>query len=262
MSEAPFHSALTTIVSATLAKPEAVHPGNDDSATLDPKAGEPVGRSYHRLAQTIMGLIESGEVKVGERLPSERMLADRFEVSRTAVREAIIALEIRGQVEVRGGSGIYVCGTKPAHFLGDAAPGPFELLGARLLIEPEVAAVAAVRAKDADLDRISACLRELRLTMQDKRANEAADRRFHVAIAEATGNCVLVQMVTGVWERTRGAMWAKLEEHFHTPALREAAMQDHQRVFSALVSRDPVESRNAMRKHIERVMQEFAQNWS
>ena len=226
-------------------------------------AAEPVvARSYHRLAHAITQLIESGEVRLGERLPSERTLAERFEVSRTAVREAIIALEIRGIVEVRGGSGIYVCATKPAHFLGDAAPGPFELLGARLVIEPEVAAVAAVRAKDADLDRISAALRELRLTMHDKRANEAADRRFHVAIAEATGNCVLVQMVTGVWERTRGAMWVKLEEHFHTPALREAAMRDHQRVFSELVARDAAQSRNAMRQHIERVMREFAQNWS
>jgi GntR family uxuAB operon transcriptional repressor len=219
-------------------------------------------RSYRRLAIEIMALIESGEVEMGERLPSERTLAERFEVSRTAVREAIIALEIRGVVEVRGGSGIYVCGVKPSHFLRDAAPGPFELLGARLVIEPEVAAVAAIRAKDVDLDHLSGAISTLRRTLGDKRANEAADRAFHIAIAEGTGNCVLVQMVTSVWDKGRGAMWVKLEEHFHTPALREASMQDHQRVFSALVERDPVESRNAMRMHIERVMQEFARNWT
>ena len=219
-------------------------------------------RSYHRVALDIIQLIEDGEVNVGERLPSERALADRFEISRTSVREAIIALEIRGIVEVRGGSGIYVCGKKPSHFLRDAAPSPFELLGARLVIEPEVAAVSAVRAKDTDLNKISAALRELRQTMHDKHANEAADRRFHVAIAEGTGNSVLVQMVTSVWDKVRGAMWVKLEEHFHTPALRQATMDDHQRIFAALAARNPDDSRAAMRMHIERVMREFAQNWS
>ncbi|WP_426442797.1 FadR/GntR family transcriptional regulator [Bradyrhizobium genosp. P] len=220
-------------------------------------------RSYHRVALDIMQLIEDGEVNVGERLPSERALADRFEISRTSVREAIIALEIRGIVEVRGGSGIYVCGTEPADFLlHDATPSPFELLGARLLIEPEIAAVSAVRAKDTDLNKISAALRELRQTMRDKQANEAADRRFHVAIAEGTGNSVLVQMVTSVWDKVRGAMWLKLEEHFHTPALRQATMEDHQRIFAVLAARNPEESRAAMRMHIERVMREFAQNWS
>jgi DNA-binding FadR family transcriptional regulator len=219
-------------------------------------------RSYQRLAVEIVSLIEKGEVRIGDRLPSERTLAERFMVSRPAVREAIIALEIRGIVEVRGGSGIYVCGMKPSLFLKDAAPGPFELLGARLVIEPEIAAMAAIRGTDANLDRISAALAELRHTMNDKRANEAADRKFHVSIAEATGNSVLVQLMTSVWDRVRGAMWVKLEEHFHTPELREQSMRDHQRVFAALVARDSDEARAAMRTHIDRVMKEFAKNWS
>jgi len=219
-------------------------------------------RSYQRLALDIAALIDKGELSIGDRLPSERTLAERFDVSRTSVREAIIALEIRSIVEVRNNSGIYVRGTKPAEFLKDAAPGPFELLGARLIIEPEVAAHASIRAKDSYLDMLSALLGELKRTMQDKRANEVADRKFHVGIANATGNAVLVQVVNTVWERSRGSMWAKLEEHFHTPALRAAAMRDHQAVFSALVARDPVAARTAMRSHIERVMSEFAQGWA
>jgi len=98
--------------------------------------------------------------------------------------------------------------------------------------------------------------------MNDKRANQAADRKFHVSIAEATGNSVLVKLMTSVWDRVRGAMWVKLEEHFHTPELREQSMRDHQRVFAALVARDPDEARAAMRTHIDRVMKEFAKNWS
>ena len=238
---------------------------NERSSSSSTALNEPKSalteRSYQRLALDIMALVESGEFAVGDRLPSERTLAERFDVSRTSVREAIIALEIRGVVEVRGNSGIYVRGAKPAQFLKDAAPGPFELLGARLVIEPEVAALAAVRAKDSDFDHLSALITELKRTMTDKRANEMADQRFHVAIATATGNSVLVNVVNSVWERSRGAMWAKLEEHFHTPELRSAAMRDHRAVFSGLVARDPVAARSAMRSHIERVMSEFAQAW-
>jgi len=220
-------------------------------------------RSYQRLALQILALIEKGELAaIGERLPSERTLAERFDVSRTAIREAIIALEIRGVVEVRGGSGIYVCGVKPSEFLKDSAPGPFELLGARLLIEPEIAAAAAIRAKDSDLDALSSVIAELKRTMRDKRANEVADQKFHKLIAASTGNDVLVQIIHILWDRVRGSMWAKLEEHFHTVELRNAAMRDHAAVFAALVARDPVEARRAMRAHIERVMREFAKGWT
>lgn len=84
----------------------------------------------------------------------------------------------------------------------------FELLGARLVIEPEIAATAAIHGTDANLDRISAALAALRHTMNDKRANEAADRKFHVSIAEATGNSVLVQLMTSVWEKEFAKNWS------------------------------------------------------
>jgi DNA-binding FadR family transcriptional regulator len=238
--------------------------GTEDDVAIDLRGMGTQGvgeRSYHRLAASIIRLIEDGELKLGDRLPSERTLSQRFDVSRTAVREAIIALELRGIVEVRGGSGIYVCGTTPSQFLGDDSPGPFELLGARLVLEPELAAIAAIRAKDIDLDRISSALRELRDTMQDKLANEAADRKFHVTIAECAGNFVLVKILTSIWDKAHGVMWLKLEEHFHTLAFREVAMEDHQHVFRALVARDPDAARTAMRVHIERVMRQFARSW-
>ncbi|HEY9029231.1 MAG TPA: GntR family transcriptional regulator, partial [Burkholderiaceae bacterium] len=108
----------------------------------------PADRSYQKLATQIADLITSGELEVGARLPSERSLAERFDVSRTLVREAIIVLEIQGLVEVRGGSGLYVAAqanaaSRSTTFTPPAGPGPFELLRARCLIESEVAAVAA-----------------------------------------------------------------------------------------------------------------------
>ena len=225
-----------------------------------------VERPYLRLAAQILALLAQKGVKAGDRLPSERALADQFEVSRTSVREAIIALELQGAVEVRGGSGAYVIQTpataaQTSVFMPEAGPGPFELLRARCLIESEIAAVAAETRKDADLDRIFEALADMRLHMNDKVANEAADRRFHLYIAESTGNSVLLQMVTAMWDHAKGPVWAKIDQHFHSPALRVSSQEDHQRVFDALLVRDPVAARAAMRAHLERVIKEFAQAW-
>jgi GntR family uxuAB operon transcriptional repressor len=221
-------------------------------------------RSYQKLALQIIELIAQDEFATGERLPSERALAERFDVSRTSVREAIIALELQGAVEVRGGSGIYVA-QLPAQrapvFMPATGPGPFEVLRARCLIESEIASVAAVTRTDADLDRIFAALAAMREHMDDKLANESADRLFHLRIAESTGNSVLLQMVTALWDHARGPLWSQMEAHFHSPALRAASQEDHQRVFSALLVRDAEGARSAMRGHLERVISEFAQAW-
>lgn len=234
---------------------------NDDTSVPKPGAD----RSYQRLAAQLLALIVHGEFKLGERLPSERALAERFDVSRTSVREAMIALELQGAVEVRGGSGIYVTLDKvPAattSYMPETGPGPFELLRARCLIESEIASVAAETRKDADLDRIFTALSDMREYIDDKEKNEAADQLFHLRIAESTGNSVLLQMVTAMWAQARGPVWTKIEAHFHTPNLRMASHADHQRIFKALLARDPDAARTAMRAHLERVMSEFAQTW-
>lgn len=240
---------------ASSAAPESV------LSTENAENGE---RTYQRLAEQIMALISEGEFALGARLPSERSLADRFQVSRTAVREAVIALEVQELVEVRLGSGIYVRGlpgsVKPVYV--PAGPGPFELLRARRLIEGEIAGQAAELRKDGDIDRIYAALAEMRDNCDDKRANEASDLKFHQRLAEATGNTVLVHVMTALWEQLRGPIWARLEDHFHTPALRQASLADHQKVFSAIVSRDVAAARLAMHEHIDRVVSEFVKGWA
>jgi len=222
-------------------------------------------RAYQKLAANILELVRQGEFVVGQRLPSERALAERFDVSRTSVREAIIALELQGVVEVRGGSGIYVCQTQGAPLrlplAQETGAGPFELLRARCLIESEIAASAATARKDGDLDRMFGALATMREKMDDKEANEAADRMFHLHIAEASGNSVLVQTVTNLWDMARGPIWTQIEQHFHSPALRLKSQDDHQRIFTAIVAGQPDAARLAMRAHLERVIGEFAQSW-
>ena len=243
---------------------EIEKPGAVASEVAAPESTDGGERTYQRLAEQIMSLITSGEFAVGARLPSERGLADRFQVSRTAVREAVIALEVQELVEVRIGSGIYVRGlpavTKAAYV--PAGPGPFELLRARRLIEGEIASQAAELRKDSDIDRIYSVLAEMRDNCDDKRANEISDLQFHQRIAEATGNVVLVHVITALWDQLRGPIWSRLEEHFHTPVLRQASLADHQKVFSAIVARDPEAAKAAMHEHIDRVVGEFVKGWA
>jgi GntR family uxuAB operon transcriptional repressor len=218
-------------------------------------------RTYQRLAQQLVETIAQGELKAGDRLPSERFLSERFKVSRTSLREAIIALEIRGVVEVRPGSGIYVRTLRPSSLAAKESTGPFELLRGRLIIEPSICAAAALSAKDADLDAIFETIVRMKDTLNDKRANEVADKAFHVAIAAASGNAMMAEIVGDVWDRRHGAMWEKIEEHFHTPRLREASIADHQDILAALAAHDPEAASSQMKKHIERVIAEFGKAW-
>ncbi|HTH60600.1 MAG TPA: FCD domain-containing protein [Paraburkholderia sp.] len=235
------------------------------SPTGRPADTDAADRSYVGLAKQIYDLIVAGDVGPRARLPSERTLAERFGVSRTQVREAIIALEVQGVVEVRVGSGIYVADVPEARsvtFELPRGPGPIETLRARSVIESEVAALAATERKDSDLDRMFAALRTMRDSMDDKAVNEAADREFHLAMAAATGNEVLRLVVTAMWDNSRAdPLWKKIEEHFHTPALRAASQDDHQRIFSAVMARDAAGARAAMHAHLSRVIGEFTQTW-
>jgi GntR family uxuAB operon transcriptional repressor len=237
----------------------------DFSSLTGPSDAEAADRSYIGLARQIHAMVAGGALEAGARLPSERSLADQFGVSRTQVREAIIALEGQGIVEVRVGSGIYVSvadAARPVTFEVPGGPGPIETLRARGLIEAEVAALAATERKDADLDRLFVSLTTMREQMDDKAAYDAADRQFHRRIAESTGNTVLLHMVTAMWDCARSdPLWDKIEEHFHSPTLRAASQEDHQRIFAAIMARDASGARDAMRAHLSRVIVEFTQAW-
>jgi GntR family uxuAB operon transcriptional repressor len=225
-------------------------------------------RLYRRIADQIGALIYSGEFAPGKRLPPERNLAQQFGVSRPSVREALIALEIAGLVDVRVGSGIYVkeasAGQARRAMPGgpdEPDPGPLELLRARWLIEGEIAALAASHAREADLDAI----RDTLFAMAEENARggiaQEADRQFHLRVAEATGNSALALVVRGLWDQRAGPMYAKFEQHFSSTKLRAQSLADHQAIFASLEKRDGRGARAAMRRHLNRVFKEFSRAW-
>lgn len=216
-------------------------------------------RLYRMVAARLETLIKQSQLNPGDRLPSERDLAEQLGVSRTSVREAIIVLELSRVVEVRSGSGIYVS-QGVADDLAEAGPGPFEVLSARRMIESEVAATAARMANDKSIDAIMSALNDMERYYDDREKNEAADRAFHLSIARATGNGALIGVVEHLWEQ-RGRLWSRMEHHFHTDELRAATLVDHRRILEAIVARDPAAARRAMRGHLERVTRQFARGW-
>lgn len=220
-------------------------------------------RLYRQIADQVSALIAAGEFREGARLPSERDLAVQLGVSRASVREALIALEIEGKVEVRVGAGIYVAAARPIAVADptNEGQGPFELLRARWLIEGEIAAEAARNAGPEDLDVVRSAVAEMQRRQRQLRDAEAADRDFHLGIAKAAHNSALVSVVHNLWDQGRGAIWKRMEHHFQTPELRAAALRDHRAILEALEARDRRGARTAMRRHLERVDREFSRGW-
>ncbi|GAB3090872.1 FadR family transcriptional regulator [Aestuariicella hydrocarbonica] len=214
-----------------------------------------VRRLYLEIANQIESLISSGQLVSGERLPSERDLAQRFEVSRPTIREAMIALEIAGLVEIRTGSGIYVkdqAVDKPG--LRDDGPGPFEILEARRLLESEIVTLAAARITPAQMDELEQALEVMEQEDQKGTISEEADQRFHCILAEASHNSALASMVSWLWElRNRSEISALFHERVREEGVHPSA-KEHRAIFEALRNRDPLAAQQAMRSHISQAI--------
>ncbi|WP_338766789.1 FCD domain-containing protein [Massilia sp. METH4] len=221
----------------------------------------PEPRLYRVVAERIAQLIREEGIEPGARLPSERDLAAKLSVSRASLREGLIALELGGVIEVRGGSGVYVCRTQQTREqesdVPEAGPGPFEVLSARRLVEAEVAAIAARVATDNAIDAILRTVEVMEAHHANRTTDELADRNFHLAIARATGNGALVGTTAYLWDQL-GRLWHKLREHFETDELRLQTLKDHRLIFEAIAAHDPAAARRAMRSHIERVTRTFS----
>jgi len=220
-------------------------------------------RLYRQIADQIRTLIRAGEFTAGSRLPPERDLARQLGVSRPSVREALIALEVEGLVDVRIGSGIYVLA--PAGRNGtdqvQAALGPFELLRARGVIEGECAALAAKSAKKAQIEAMEEALDLMQKEMADEKQPLNADRLFHLRIAEATGNGALVQVVKMLWEERSGPLYKQLEHHYDSPQLWVSALAEHRAVLKSIAAHDSAAARTAMQRHLNQAYKRFSTGW-
>jgi DNA-binding FadR family transcriptional regulator len=219
-------------------------------------------RLYRQIADQIATLIENGEYAAGGRLPPERDLAKQLGVSRPSVREALIALEVEGYVEVRVGSGVYVQRTRPAARAAalPADTGPFELIRARSLIESECAALAA---KGATKSQARAMQEALDAMESDIGGGDPLvnDRLFHLRVAEGSGNSALALAVQTLWDQRMGPLFLRLEHHFDSPELWGLAIREHREILAAIQKRDAAGARAAMRRHMNHAAKRFSTSW-
>lgn len=213
-------------------------------------------RLYMQVANQVIGMVANGDIAVGSRLPSERDLAEKLGVSRPTIREAMIAMEISGIIEVRSGSGVYVI-RKPSR--NDSLPrelgaGPFEILEARLALEGETAALAAEKISKKELLSLKKLLSEMAKENRLESAHEDADEQFHRVIAAASGNSVLVSAVEWLWTLRNES---EISQMFHQRLRDEGVrpiIEDHQAIYEALEEGSASKARKAMHKHLRRVI--------
>jgi DNA-binding FadR family transcriptional regulator len=208
-------------------------------------------RLYRQISDQLRCLILAGEFPAGTRLPAERDLSLQLGVSRPSLREALIALEVQGFIEVRMGSGIYVR-EPPAVQAPDLSreEGPLELIRARAVLEGEVAATAARAGRRAQFKAIEATIEMMESEARSGFTPIDADRLFHIRIAEATGNSVLVDIVTRLFDFRLGPLFDQLHSHFESPKVWSDAIAEHREILAALQAKDPDAARTAMQKHM------------
>lgn len=222
-------------------------------------------RLYRQIAEQLRALIGSGEFPPGSRLPAERDLAKQLGVSRPSVREALIALEVEGWVEVRTGSGVYVLQRAAAQAARPEVPatewGPLELLRARRVVEGEIAALAATQGKRRQIDAIAAAIATMHADADAGVQPRAGDRAFHVAVAEAAGNVVLLETVQTFWDARRGPLFERLGDHFESVPSWRKAVAEHEQVYEAIRAHDAAAAREAMQHHLDRAHSRFSASW-
>lgn len=215
------------------------------------------GRLYEQIVIQIEGAVLSGELKAGDRLPSERELGEQFGVSRTAIREAVNALTQKGLVEVYPGRGTFITnGTSKAvrHSLGmmmqfGVEKGTGNLVEIRELLEPEIAALAALRAKNEHTTLMQNAVDKMDDALNDAEKFVEADLDFHLALAEATQNVLITTLLTPIIDilREQRMRISKVDGGL------KRGQYHHKRILKAVKQKDSEAASKAMRAHLKQV---------
>lgn len=219
-------------------------------------------RRYMRIARQLAKQISEGQYAAGTRLPPERDLAHSLSVSRTTVREALLALEIMRFIEIRVGAGVFVLdhSERGAPVFPDVeGASPTDVLAARRLIEGETAALAAATSQPELVRRLQEEVDEMRDMIEEIPAFDAADTRFHEIIAEAAGNDLFATFVSTLWRMRESSMWERWYDQTRSTQNRVRSIQDHEAILRAIRRGRPDAARTAMQFHLDVLTDRFYQ---
>jgi GntR family transcriptional regulator, transcriptional repressor for pyruvate dehydrogenase complex len=214
-------------------------------------------RLYEQIVQQIEESVLNGTLKPGDQLPAERDLAQRLGVSRTAVREAVKTLREKGLVEAYSGRGTFITnGTSQAARqsfdlmvkIGQQEGSP-HLAELRLILEPGIAALAAERIQEDDLTAMREAVAVMDRAQKDPPAYIEADLDFHLALAEAAANPLILSLIDSIV----GLLREQRIKIFNVAGGPQRGQVHHKRILAAMERRDPEMAREAMRAHLEQV---------
>jgi len=217
-------------------------------------------RLYEQIVQQVEDAILKGQLKPGDQLPAERDLAHSFGVSRTAVREAVKTLREKGLVEAFSGRGTFVTnGT--SHSIRQSLDlmirinpleGSANLAELRLVLEPEIAALAAARIEEQLLSTMREAVEEMDRSLRDPDAYVEADLDFHLALAEAAGNPLILSLLDSIV----GLLREQRSRIFNVDGGPERGQLHHKRILAAVEQGNPEAAREAMRAHLQQVLED------
>jgi len=231
---------------------------------LNPPPTKPVYRTvkasrlYEQIVQQVEESITKGQLRPGDQLPAERELALRFGVSRTAVREAVKTLREKGLVEAYSGRGTFVTnGTSQAIRQSldlmiriNQQEGSANLAELRQVLEPEIAGLAAPRIEEQLLSTMREAVAVMDRNLHDPDAYVEADLDFHLALAEAAGNPLILSLLDSIV----GLLREQRSRIFDVDGGPERGQFHHKRILAAIERRDPDAAREAMRAHLKQVL--------
>lgn len=215
-------------------------------------------RLYEQVVEQIENLIVTRQLNPGDRLPAERELCERFGVSRTVIREAIRSLEEKGLVEIRPGVGTFIHdGTfdimrqsLERMVLIDKQQGLENLMQVREILEPAIAAIAAQKAEQADFDAMEAAICTMDQSMEDVEAFVRADHEFHLALAHATKNQLIVYLIGSIVDSLTAQRRVVFLSGRGGPS---RGQEYHKRIHQAVMARNSDLARDLMLAHLQQV---------
>src|SRR6202167_6001031 len=215
-------------------------------------------RLYEQIVQQVEDSILKGQLKPGDQLPAERDLAQRFGESRTAVREAVKTLREKGLVEAYSGRGTFVTNGN-SHAIRQSLDlmirinqqeGSSNLAELRLVLEPEIAGLAALRIEEQLLSTMREAVAVMDRNLRDPEGYVEADLDFHLALAEAAGNPLILSLLDSIV----GLLRERRSRIFDVEGGPERGQYHHKRILAAVEQRDPEAARGAMREHLQQVL--------
>ena len=217
-------------------------------------------RLYEQIVEQIEQSVQRGDLKPGDQLPAERELAEQFGVSRTAVREAVKALREKGLVEAYPGKGTFITSgsSNPMRQSLDRmmrsaqVDATSSLVEVREILEPEIAALAAVRATEENLNSLRQAVAVMDAAKRDPDAYIEADLDFHLELAEAAANPLILSLIDSIV----GVLREQRMRIFEVDGGPDRGQYHHKKILEAMEHQDTQGAREAMRAHLRQVRED------